>query len=308
MGREYIWQCKKGILNYVILRPFLAIMGMIGETWDFYNVGSVFGVWFWIFLINNFSQIWAIYCLIMFYRATREDLSPIRPVAKFLLIKAIVFLTFWQSIAISIVVSSGIVKSGKWTTYDTDDISAGVQDFFICVEMFIAALLFAYAFPPKDYIDEDDPGDGFFKNVVNMFDVRDVVEDVSNHVEDGMYRSKEQVVNVTSGVVHHVGNILMSPVKLTKKWRKETDSKKDSNEDGDESQSLLRLSNQTSTSSVARELSSSITTEMATTEAHRMRIGGARQERYERLEDDGDSGHRQQGMEIVEMETEDRTD
>ena len=170
----------QGILNYVIVRPILAALGMIGERCGFYNTGSVAGVWFWIFLINNFSQIWAIYCLIMFYRATRHDLSPIRPVAKFLLIKAIVFLTFWQSIGISIFFSLGIVKTGKWTTYDTEDISAGVQDFFICIEMFFAALLFAYAFPPKDYIDEDEPGDGFLKNVVTMLDVRDVVEDVSS--------------------------------------------------------------------------------------------------------------------------------
>jgi len=169
----------QGILNYVILRPILAAMGMAGITWGFYNSGSVVGVWFWIFLINNFSQIWAIYCLVMFYRATKDDLSPIRPVSKFLLIKAVVFLTFWQSIAISMFFSLGIVKTDKWTTYDTEDVAAGVQDFFICIEMFVAALLFAYAFPPKDYMDEDDTGNGFIKNMFSMLDVRDVVEDVS---------------------------------------------------------------------------------------------------------------------------------
>ena len=219
----------------MILRPLLAAVGMFGEAWGFYHVGSVKGVWFWIFLVNNFSQIWAIYCLIMFYRATFEDLNPIRPVAKFLLIKAIVFLTFWQSIAISIVLSFGIIKTKQWTTYDTDDVSAGVQDFCICVEMFFAALLFAYAFPPKDYINEDEPGDGFLKNVVTMLDVRDVVEDVSSipcrpaapdrigqsivlgHFEDGMSRSKEQVANVTSGAIQQMGKILRSPAKLSNK-------------------------------------------------------------------------------------------
>lgn len=133
----------------MVLRPFLAALGMISEAYGFHNVGSIFGMWFWIFLINNFSQIWAIYCLVMFYRATREDLEPIRPIAKFLLIKAIVFLTFWQSIAISIVFSLDLIKTEKWTTYDTDDVSAGIQNFFICIEMFIAALVFAYVFPPK---------------------------------------------------------------------------------------------------------------------------------------------------------------
>lgn len=35
-----------------------------------------------------------------------------------------------------------------WTTYDVDDVAAGLQEFLICVEMFFAALAHAQARRP----------------------------------------------------------------------------------------------------------------------------------------------------------------
>lgn len=53
------------------------------------------------FLLNsqiNFTHLlfqWAMYCLVLFYKVTREELAPVSPVGKFMCVKAIVFLTFW---------------------------------------------------------------------------------------------------------------------------------------------------------------------------------------------------------------------
>lgn len=65
-----------------------------------------------------------------------------------------------------------------------DDVAAGLQDFLICVEMFLAALAHAYAFPPRDYMDPTHPKTSFLKSVKIMFDVRDVVDDVQIVVDD----------------------------------------------------------------------------------------------------------------------------
>jgi len=77
----------------------------------------------------------------------------------------------------------GIVLQ-DFATYNTDDIAAGLQDFLICVEMFLAALAHAYCFPPRDYADPTHPRTGFLKSIKIMFDVRDVVDDVQYAVDD----------------------------------------------------------------------------------------------------------------------------
>jgi len=73
----------------------------------------------------------------------------------------------------------------KRSDYNKDEVAAGFQNFLICIEMFFAALAHAYAFPPKVYMD---PGwtlkSGFVYSLRIMFDVRDVVDDVEDVVND----------------------------------------------------------------------------------------------------------------------------
>ena len=57
------------------------------------------------------AQFWALYCLVLFYRGVKYELAPIRPISKFLVVKAVVFLTYWQGVAIAILVWAKVIRT-----------------------------------------------------------------------------------------------------------------------------------------------------------------------------------------------------
>lgn len=90
-------------------------------------------------VILNFSQSWALYCLVHFYAITKNELAHIKPLYKFLTFKSIVFLTWWQGVAIALFYAVGFFKS---TIADSPQFKSSVQDFIICVEVIVLSCIF----------------------------------------------------------------------------------------------------------------------------------------------------------------------
>ncbi|ENN79781.1 hypothetical protein YQE_03837, partial [Dendroctonus ponderosae] len=113
------------------------------------------GGYIYITIIYNISVSLALYGLFLFYFATRDLLTPFEPVLKFCTVKSVIFLSFWQGVGLAIlekadVISPIIDSSGTRTSAGT--VSAGYQNFLICIEMFCAAVALRYAFPHRVYV------------------------------------------------------------------------------------------------------------------------------------------------------------
>ena len=152
-------QCKFGVLQYVLLKFVCSSLAMILEAHKLYKEGDFTpkGGYLYICIVTNISQCWALYCLILFYYATHNELGPIRPVGKFLSVKALVFFTWWQSVAISVLYQMDMLPHYQYSNSDLtvemspEDVAKGIQDYLICIEMFFAAIAHTLVFPHTEY-------------------------------------------------------------------------------------------------------------------------------------------------------------
>lgn len=150
LGQWFFQVVKFGIVQYMIIKTLSAILAVVLESFGVYGEGEF--KWYYgypyLAVVLNFSQSWALYCLVQFYTVTKDVLEPIKPLAKFLVFKSIVFLTWWQGVAIAVLYSFGIFKGALAQGLQ---FKSSVQDFVICIEMGVAAIVHLYVFPARPY-------------------------------------------------------------------------------------------------------------------------------------------------------------
>ncbi|KAL3581063.1 hypothetical protein D5086_018898 [Populus alba] len=150
LGQWFYQVVKFGIVQYMLIKSLTAVLAVLLEAFGVYCEGD-FKLrcgYPYMAVVLNFSQSWALYCLVQFYAATKDELAHIKPLYKFLTFKSIVFLTWWQGVAIALLYSLGLFKS---PIAQGLQLKSSIQDFIICIEMGIASIVHLYVFPAKPY-------------------------------------------------------------------------------------------------------------------------------------------------------------
>ncbi|KAK7385049.1 hypothetical protein VNO78_30756 [Psophocarpus tetragonolobus] len=148
LGPEFYQSVKIGIVQYMILKMICAVLAIILQSFGVYGEGKFewkYG-YPYLALVLNFSQTWALYCLVQFYAVIKDKLKPIKPLAKFLTFKSIVFLTWWQSVAVAFLFYMGAFRGSL-----AQELKTRIQDYIICIEMGVAAVVHLYVFPAEPY-------------------------------------------------------------------------------------------------------------------------------------------------------------
>ncbi|KAL7539683.1 hypothetical protein ACHAXR_009488 [Thalassiosira sp. AJA248-18] len=192
LADDVLLQCQLCAMQFVFLRPLLTATLFVLKKVDYhgpmFGPGSPFdhsdglrevdddfgdeggggrgGIMdyrspqFYIIILENVSVFLAFSGLLKFYHAVQEDLSWCRPFPKFLCIKGVVFMTFWQGIGISLLANTTDLLSNGGeavSTGDGDDEdqvetwAKQAQNFLICLEMLGFAIAHFYCFPVEEW-------------------------------------------------------------------------------------------------------------------------------------------------------------
>ncbi|DAZ93679.1 TPA: hypothetical protein N0F65_008187 [Lagenidium giganteum] len=157
MGADFLRDCKMATMQFVVIKPLMAFFAIILQINDVYDQGnfSIYKGYLYTSLIVNASISYAFYYLVLFYLALGEHLKPYNPVPKFLCIKAVLFLSFWQSVVLAFLSRFEIIHElGSWSV---ENVTTGIQNVLICFEMSFVAIAHHRAFPYHPYVSSSGP-------------------------------------------------------------------------------------------------------------------------------------------------------
>jgi len=177
--RGLLRTCRRLTLQYVVLRPVLSVVALILHAYGrycpgeltYYNRGYV-----WITLVMLISVTFSMYALVLFYVIAKAKLAEYNPVPKFLSIKFIIAMAFWQSVMVAGLIRLKVLQATSY--WSTDNMSTGVQNFLICIEMLIVAIWHVSAFTYKEYASAGPEPTPIWKGFLVCFNLFDIAKDV----------------------------------------------------------------------------------------------------------------------------------
>lgn len=150
LAEAVLLQCQSFAMQFVFLKPSTTLAAVILDKLQYYgptgNPMDYRSPQVYIVGLQNFSVFTAFAGLLKFYHAVDKDLAWCRPFAKFLCIKGVVFMTFWQGLAISVLAQTTDVGGN-----DSSEWARSAQNFLICLEMLLFSIAHFYTFPTDEW-------------------------------------------------------------------------------------------------------------------------------------------------------------
>ncbi|OCH86292.1 DUF300-domain-containing protein [Obba rivulosa] len=179
----FMYTLKWSVLQYVIVRPALSIAGIICQH---YGVLCESGPWSfktanaYIEVIDAVSITVALYGLIIFYGLTSEELKGRRPLAKFLSIKLIVMLTFYQSLVFDALEGRVIHATKYWTETNIAD---GLNALAVCIEMVFFSAFMMWAYSWNEYKIPGQPKTSIGRPLLDSINYSDFAVEIAGSVK-----------------------------------------------------------------------------------------------------------------------------
>eukprot|EP01062_Namystynia_karyoxenos_P081448 TRINITY_DN8966_c0_g1_i1.p1 TRINITY_DN8966_c0_g1~~TRINITY_DN8966_c0_g1_i1.p1 ORF type:complete len:571 (+),score=183.03 TRINITY_DN8966_c0_g1_i1:90-1715(+) len=162
VGTKVLAWWDGAVFQFVLLKPACTLVAIIGKACDVYDedggLTNYHNLYPPVLIMENLSVTIAFTCIFYLYLLTHDAVPKIAGVtcpnvtSKFVAIKLVVFLCFWQGMAIHMFVKFGWIhrsEEGDWTE---DEIATGLQNWLVALEMFFISFLHKSVFSHKPYL------------------------------------------------------------------------------------------------------------------------------------------------------------
>ncbi|EGV61762.1 hypothetical protein CANTEDRAFT_124861 [Yamadazyma tenuis ATCC 10573] len=197
---------KRGILQYVWLKPLICLGTMFTELLGVYNVNNMGAesIYLWLMVLYNLSVSVSLYCLAIFWKILWDDLKPFNPVGKFLCVKLIIFASYWQGVLLAILNYFHVLPGSGDTSKNNSNIGISIQNALLCVELIAFAIGHWLSFSYKPFTLEYIPNSrlSFYHAVRDMVGIKDLIQDFKLTYYGDYYKDFKTFDSVNA-LIHH---------------------------------------------------------------------------------------------------------
>ena len=205
---------KRGILQYVWLKPFICFGTLFFELLGWYNVNdmSYKSIYLWMTVIYNASVTLSLYSLAIFWKILWDDLKPFKPVGKFLCVKLIIFASYWQGVILAILnffevlpgSGNNMEHNGDAGGGGSESIGVCIQNALLCVELIAFAIGHWYSFSYFPFTISQLPWGRykFYYALKDWLGFKDLLIDFRKTFKGDHYKDYRQFDSVEAVVAH----------------------------------------------------------------------------------------------------------